>query len=142
GGQLRGRRAADGRAGWSPQDVDLIECHGTGTPMGDAVELRSLRMLWGEGGPRERPCPIGSVKSNIGHLLTAAGVAGLIKTMLAMREGVLPPSANFDRAAPDSPLASGPFRVQTAAERWSSREDCPRRAAISAFGCGGINAHV
>ncbi len=87
-GQLRAMRAACQQAGWSPTDVDLIECHATGTPVGDAVEFASLRSLWGESGWRRGQCVIGSVKSNIGHLLTAAGSAALIKTLLAMKHGV------------------------------------------------------
>ena len=85
-GQLRAMRAAYEQAGWSPRDVDLIECHATGTPVGDAVEFESLKQLWGRSrtaGPPGR-CVIGSVKSNIGHMLTAAGAAGLLKVLLAL----------------------------------------------------------
>jgi acyl transferase domain-containing protein/3-hydroxymyristoyl/3-hydroxydecanoyl-(acyl carrier protein) dehydratase len=123
--------------------VDLIECHGTGTPTGDAVEVQSLRELWGPSGWGVEQCAIGSVKSMIGHLLTAAGAAGLIKMLLALREGVLPPSANYRRAAAIIPLAGSPFRVQTEPRDWPRRADgSPRRAAVNAFGFGGINAHV
>ena len=100
GGQVRAMRAACREAGWEPWDVELIECHGTGTPVGDAVELNSLRELWGGGGgvrelarvgdewkERRLGCVIGSVKSNVGHLLTAAGSAGLLKVLMAMQEG-------------------------------------------------------
>jgi acyl transferase domain-containing protein/3-hydroxymyristoyl/3-hydroxydecanoyl-(acyl carrier protein) dehydratase len=139
GGQLRAMRAAYRQAGWDPCDVDLIECHGTGTPLGDRVELESLRVLWGASCWRPGQCAVGSVKSNIGHLLTAAGAAGLIKTLLALREGRFPPSLNFRQAAVDT----GPFRVPTRSERWERRDDrTPRRAAVSAFGFGGINAHL
>lgn len=143
-GQLRAMRQAYDRASWTPDLVDLIECHGTGTPLGDAVELRSLRALWsGLERDSRRHCRIGSVKSMIGHLLTAAGGAGLLKVLLGMRHGVLPPSAHFERPADDSPLHGAPFRVQTRAEPWERRgRETPRRAAISAFGFGGINAHV
>lgn len=142
-GQLRAMRAAYEQAGWSPADIDLVECHGTGTPAGDAVELASLRTLWADAPDSRMAVPIGSVKSNVGHLLTAAGAAGLIKVLLALREGVLPPSANFMRPAPNSPLADSPFRVLAAPQPWNRRaEKTPRRAAISAFGFGGINAHV
>ncbi|RIK69172.1 MAG: type I polyketide synthase [Planctomycetota bacterium] len=141
-GQLRAMRAAYAQAGWAPDAVDLIECHGTGTPTGDAVEARSLRALWqGLDGPVGR-CPIGSVKSMIGHLLTAAGAAGLIKVLLGMREGVLPPSINYRDHGDVIPLGGSPFRVQTKAEEWNRRAAAPRRAAVSAFGFGGINAHV
>jgi PfaB family protein len=142
-GQLRAMRSAYAEAGIRPDEVDLIECHGTGTPVGDGVEIASLRTLWEESGARGRPCPIGSVKSQIGHLLTGAGAAGLIKTILAMREGVLPPSINFSRSAKVVPLDGSPFRVQTSAEPWKRRGDqSPRRAAVSGFGFGGINAHL
>ena len=141
-GQLRAMHQAYDASGWSPLEVDLIECHGTGTPLGDAVEIRSLCTLWGETGWRPRQCPIGSVKSMIGHLLTGAGAAGLIKTLLALREKTLPPSANYERSGSVIPLEGSPFRVQTEAAEWSKRSAAPRRAAVNAFGFGGINAHV
>ena len=98
-GQLRAMRAAYAAARWNPRDVDLIECHGTGTPIGDAVEFNSLTRLWAGASPPQNPCIIGSVKSNVGHLLTAAGSAGLIKVLLAMRDNILPPTANFESLA-------------------------------------------
>ncbi len=142
-GQLRAMNAAYHSAGWSPSDTDLIECHGAGTPVGDGTELTSLRRLWGESGWRPAQCAIGSVKSMIGHLLTAAGAAGIIKTLLAMHHGVLPPTLHFRQPPPGSPLHDGPFRVQTECDAWHRRApDQPRRAAVSAFGFGGINAHL
>jgi 3-hydroxymyristoyl/3-hydroxydecanoyl-(acyl carrier protein) dehydratase/3-oxoacyl-(acyl-carrier-protein) synthase len=121
----------------------MIECHGAGTPVGDRAELESLRRLWGDAGWRPAQCAIGSVKSMIGHLLTAAGAAGLIKTLLAMNHGVLPPTLHFRQAPAESPLNGGPFRVQTECQAWERRgPDLPRRAAVSAFGFGGINAHL
>ena len=142
-GQLRAMHAAYSSAGWTPFDVDLIECHGAGTPVGDATELQSLRRLWGETGWRPGQCAIGSVKSMIGHLLTAAGAAGIIKVVLAMQHEVLPPTLHFRQAPPDSPLIGGPFRIPTECEPWPRRApDRPRRAAVSAFGFGGINAHL
>ncbi|MCK6486145.1 MAG: type I polyketide synthase [Phycisphaerae bacterium] len=141
-GQLRAMRAAYEAAGWDPTSLDLIECHGTGTPLGDAVEVRSLRELWGATADSNKRCAIGSVKSNIGHLLTAAGIAGLIKVLLALRERTLPPSANFERPNEHIPLAGGPFVVQQRAEPWPAPDSHSRRAAVSAFGFGGINAHL
>jgi acyl transferase domain-containing protein/3-hydroxymyristoyl/3-hydroxydecanoyl-(acyl carrier protein) dehydratase len=183
-GQLRAMRMAYEAAGWSPSDVDLIECHAAGTPRGDAVEVASLKELWSSGaynvarssatgeppqsggnvarrsatgeppqssglprtkdqGPRTNQCVIGSVKSNVGHALTAAGAAGLLKVLLALRERVLPPTANFVRPSPELRLEDSPFRVLTQPEPWPSRyPGTPRRAAISGFGFGGINAHV
>jgi PfaB family protein len=142
-GQVRAMRQAYESAGWSPKDVDLIECHGAGTPVGDAVELQSLRHLWGETGWAMGQCPIGSIKSMIGHLLTGAGAAGMIKTLLALKHQTLPPSLNFSRAPAKSPIHDSPFRVQTEPEPWKKRdENTPRRAAVSAFGFGGINSHL
>ncbi len=142
-GQLRAMRNAYASAGWSPETVELIECHGAGTPVGDATELRSLRTLWESVDRPAGRCAIGSVKSMIGHLLTAAGAAGLIKTLMALDKKILPPSLNFDQPPNDSPLIASPFRVQTSAEPWPDRADgSPRRAAVSAFGFGGINGHV
>jgi len=142
-GQLRAMRAAYRRAGWKPTDVDYIECHGTGTPMGDAVEAESLAALWADAGAARGACAIGSVKSMIGHLLTGAGAAGLIKMILAMRHETLPPTAHFERFGEKTGLAGGPFRVPRVSEAWARRGDgSPRRAAVSAFGFGGINGHV
>jgi acyl transferase domain-containing protein/3-hydroxymyristoyl/3-hydroxydecanoyl-(acyl carrier protein) dehydratase len=142
-GQLRAMRAAYAAAGWSPGDVDLIECHATGTPLGDRTEFASLRELWSETAWRPGQCVIGSVKSTVGHLLTAAGSAGLIKVLLAMRAGTLPPTANFERPAPGIDFDDSPFRIPTAPQPWRPRaEGVPRRAAVSAFGFGGINAHL
>ena len=142
-GQLRAMRAAYIRSGWGPGDVDLIECHATGTPVGDATEVASLRELWSGIQPVEEGAVIGSVKSNIGHLLTAAGAAALTKVLLAMRAKILPPTANFTAPQTGMHLDESPFRVLTASEPWPRREiGVPRRAAVSAFGFGGINAHL
>ena len=147
-GQLRAMRAAYRQAGWAPQDVDLIECHATGTAVGDAVEFASLRELWGEPERdgafwRRGQCTIGSVKSNVGHLLTGAGAAGLVKVLFAMGEGVLPPTANFASPNAEIDLAEGPFRVGKESAPWPRRDDrVPRRAAVSGFGFGGTNAHL
>ncbi|HEV2946093.1 MAG TPA: beta-ketoacyl synthase N-terminal-like domain-containing protein [Gemmataceae bacterium] len=154
-GQLRALQAAYDQAEWDPQDVDLIECHGTGTPAGDSVELESLRLLWKSRTPSSG-CVIGSVKSNIGHTLTAAGAAGLLKVLLALREQTLPPTGNCSHPVPTLARSDSPFRVLSKPEPWCSRpagrdskfqrkvsdEMIPRRAAVNAFGFGGINAHV
>ena len=142
-GQNRSMRAAYRQADWAPADVDVIECHGTGTRRGDAVEFESLSRLWHDQAAPPGACVIGSVKSNVGHLLTGAGAAGLIKTLLAMRAQTLPPTANFTRAPKALPLEASPFRVLVEAAPWPKRGPAtPRRAAVSAFGFGGINAHV
>ncbi len=142
-GQLRAMRTAYQQAGWSVDDVGFIECHGTGTPVGDAVELASMRALWGDTGWTAGQCPIGSIKSMVGHLLTAAGAASTIKTLLGIENRTIPPSANFSAPVKNSPLNDGPFRVQTVPEAWTpKKEGAPLRAAVSSFGFGGINAHI
>jgi PfaB family protein len=142
-GQLRAMRAAYAQSGWAPQDVDLIECHATGTAVGDATEFASLKELWQNGPPPPKHSVLGSVKSNIGHLLTAAGAAALTKVLLAIKEGVLPPTANFSVPPAAIDLEGSPFRVLTAPKQWARRgEGVPRRAAVSAFGFGGINGHL
>ncbi len=139
-GQLRAMRAAYTQAGWHPQDVDHIECHATGTPVGDAVEFNSLCQLW-DGNASAGTCVLGGVKSNIGHLLTAAGAAATIKTLLALKEGILPPTAGFTAPAAAIAMDTSPFTVLRQAQPWPQSQR-PRRAAVSAFGFGGINAHV
>jgi len=110
-GQLRAMRTAYQQAAWRPSAVQLFECHGTGTPVGDAVELRSLTRLFdGEPSPT-RKAAIGSVKSNVGHLLTAAGAAALLKVLLAMKARELPPTANFSRPIDAIDWESSPFQV-------------------------------
>lgn len=142
-GQLRAMKAAYKAAGWSPNEVDLIECHGTGTPLGDRRETESLCALWEGLDAEVGQCAIGSVKSNVGHLLTAAAAAGTIKALMALKNAQLPPSVNFSSAPEDSPLPGSPFRVQREASPWERREpNTPRKAAVSAFGFGGINGHM
>jgi acyl transferase domain-containing protein len=151
-GQIRAMAAAYKKAGWAPDDVQHIECHGSATPVGDGVELNSMKTLWEDAGianGNNATCAIGSVKSMVGHLLTAAGAAGFIKTLMAMKAKQLPPSLNFTAPPENSPLYQTPFRVQSNPEPWVPRplsgdKSIPmaRRAGISAFGFGGINAHV
>ena len=144
-GQLRAMRAAYADAGWEPSDVDLIECHATGTPVGDAVEFASLQALWGDGDGSwsAGQCVISSVKANIGHALTAAGAAGLLKVLLALKHKRYPPTANFAAPGPSLGYDASPFRVLTEPRDWEPRAaGRPRRAAISGFGFGGINAHI
>ncbi len=141
-GQLRSMRMAYKQAGWRPTDVDFIECHGTGTPVGDAAEVKSLINLWKDCDWREGQCAIGSVKSMIGHLLTAAGAAGLFRAIQAMRSGKRWPTANFEKPNPNGGLEKSPFRVLQRTEDWQRRgKDNLYKAAVSAFGFGGINAH-
>lgn len=142
-GQLRAMRTAYEQAGWSPADVQLFECHGTGTPIGDAVELQSLsRLFAGTLSPAGKAI-VGSVKSNVGHLLTAAGAAATIKVLLAMKHSQLPPTANFSNPTSGVDWEQSPFEVLSEPRVWATpSSEQPRRAAVSAFGFGGINAHV
>ena len=142
-GQLRAMRAAYQESRLAPSQIDFIECHATGTPTGDPIEVASLKALWGERGWTRGQCAFGSVKSNIGHLLSAAGSAGLMKVLLAFENETLPPNANFKEANPSAGLSQSAFRVQCEAAAWLRRDaKTPRRAALSAFGFGGINAHL
>ncbi|MDH4134495.1 MAG: hypothetical protein OEV31_06865, partial [Gammaproteobacteria bacterium] len=131
-GQERALRAAYEQAGLKPSDIGLVECHATGTPVGDATELRSMARVFA--GCAD--VPIGSLKSNLGHLITAAGVAGLIKVLAAMKHGKMPPTLHAE--LPNPALDGTPFRLLREAEDWRG----PKRAGISAFGFGGNNAHL
>ncbi len=126
-------------AGIAPADVQYIEAHGTGTLLGDPIEARALGAVVGEGRPAERPCALGSVKTNIGHLESAAGVAGLTKAALAIKHGMLPPSLHYDEPNPHIPFDELCLKVQAKLEPWP---DEPRIAGVSGFGFGGTNAHV
>ncbi|MEW1718165.1 beta-ketoacyl synthase N-terminal-like domain-containing protein [Streptomyces sp. NPDC093109] len=131
-GQVRAMRLAYDAAGLVPGSVSLVECHATGTPVGDAVEARAMARVFGACAD----LPIGSAKSNVGHLLASAGVAGLLKVLGALRTGIRPATLGAER--PLDALAGTPLRVLTAPEPWPG----PRRAAVSAFGFGGTNAHL
>ena len=132
---------AQALAGFAPETISYIEAHGTGTPLGDPIEIAGLTQAFRAGTEAKNFCAIGSVKTNIGHLDVAAGVAGLIKTALALRHGVLPASLHFHAPNPKLDLESSPFRVNTALRAWESGST-PRRAGVSSFGVGGTNAHV
>ncbi len=142
-GQIRAMTAAYESCQWRPDQIQYMECHGTGTPVGDKIETRSIKTLLDHYQCPKARLAIGSVKSMIGHLLTAAGAASLIKTLLALTHKVLPPSANFEAFPEDSPLTDTRVTVQTTPEDWApEKPGQPRRAGVSAFGFGGINAHV
>ena len=134
-GQERAMRLAYERSGIDPESIDLLECHATGTPVGDVVELKSVARLFA----RSPDVPLGSLKSNLGHLITASGAAAMIKVLAAMREETLPPSINAEE--PLEQMRGTPLRVVHEAEPWASRGG-PRRAGINNFGFGGNNAHV
>ncbi|GAA5046127.1 SDR family NAD(P)-dependent oxidoreductase [Nocardia callitridis] len=133
-------RTAWARAGLDPSTAHYIECHGTGTPLGDAVEVAALAEALR--GARTEPIALGSVKSNIGHLEAAAGVTGLIKTALSLQRGVLPPTINFHTESPLLKLAERGLAVPTEPVDLRSIPVHARRAGVSSFGFGGTNAHV
>jgi acyl transferase domain-containing protein/acyl carrier protein len=141
-GQAAVVREALDVAGVEPASVGYIEAHGTGTRLGDPIEVRALTKAFGKrpaGAPR---VALGSLKGNVGHLANAAGVASLIKAALAVEEGRIPPSLHFERPNPDVEFDASPFAVQTALGDWPLRQGGPRRAGVSSFGVGGTNAHV
>lgn len=124
-----------------PATVGYVETHGTATPLGDSIEFAALTKAYRARTDKRNFCAIGSVKTNIGHLDAAAGVAGLIKTVLALKHKQLPPSLHFERPNPALDLARSPFIVNTKLTVWEAA-DAPRRAGVSSFGIGGTNAHV
>lgn len=128
-------------AGISAEQIGYIETHGTGTRLGDPIEIAALRQSFAESTDRRQFCAIGSAKTNIGHLGATAGVAGLIKAVMAVREGILPPSLHFDRANPEIDFETSPFYVNTVVRPWPE-STATRCAAVTSLGLGGTNAHV
>ncbi len=128
------------RAGVTPSDIDYVEAHGTGTILGDPIEVQALGEVYKEY-PRQVPCYIASVKTNIGHLETAAGIAGLIKIVLAMQHEEIPPHLHFKKINPHIPIDELPFQIPVTAIPWK-KGNKPRMAAVSSYGFGGTNAHL
>ena len=136
---LSGRRwLAPGLTGG---DVDYLEAHGTGTPLGDPIEVQAAAAAYGASRDADRPLLMGSVKTNIGHLESASGAAGLIKVVLSLQHELLPQSLHFDNPSPHIPWDSLPVRVVDKAIPWQANGR-PRRAGVSSFGFTGTNAHV
>jgi acyl transferase domain-containing protein len=133
--------AAQALAGVHPDDLGFIEAHGTGTPLGDSVEVAALAQVFRARTERRGFCALGSIKPNIGHLDAAAGVTSLIKAILAVEHGELPPTLHFTRPSPGLELDRSPFYVSAELAPWPSSAG-PRRAGVEAFGIGGTNAHV
>jgi acyl transferase domain-containing protein/acyl carrier protein len=140
-GQAAVIRAAHLAAGVEPETLEYVEAHGTGTELGDPIEVAALTKAFRARTPNVGFCALGSVKSNIGHLDVAAGIAGLIKTVMALKHKMIPPSLHFSEPNPKIDFAASPFYVNTALRDWSS-EGRPRRAGVSSFGMGGTNAHI
>ncbi|NQZ11449.1 MAG: SDR family NAD(P)-dependent oxidoreductase, partial [Algicola sp.] len=136
-------------AGVSPNTVDYIETHGTGTPLGDPIEIDGLKQAFkklyenhGLAPAQTAHIGLGAVKTNIGHLEPAAGIAGILKVLLAMKHQVLPPSVNFESQNPYIKLENSPFYLNTEKRAWPIKAGIPRRAGVSSFGFGGTNAHI
>ncbi|MFJ5104713.1 amino acid adenylation domain-containing protein [Streptomyces sp. NPDC088554] len=141
-GQVEVVRQALRRAAVPAGTISYVEAHGTGTRLGDPIELEALSRALGEGTPNTAFCTVGSVKPNIGHLDSCAGMAGLIKTVLMLRHRTLVPTLHLTRPNPELPLADGPLALGTELRPWPSPHGVPRRAGVSALGVGGTNAHV
>ena len=139
--QIAVLRAACGNAGVPPGEVDYVEAHGTGTLLGDPIEARALGTVFGRGRPVDSPLLIGAIKTNIGHLEAAAGIAGLIKATLAVQHGHIPANQHFDAPNPLIPFQDIRLKVVADPADWPS-SGRPRRAGVSSFGFGGTNAHV
>ncbi|MGA8439230.1 MAG: SDR family oxidoreductase [Candidatus Sulfotelmatobacter sp.] len=140
-GQSAAIRAAHHMSGVSAESIGYVEAHGTGTILGDPIELSALTEVFRASTDRRGYCGIGSVKSNFGHLSCAAGVSGLIKTVLALEHGAIPPTVHYKAPNPAIDLATSPFYVTSKLRRWE-RNGSPRRAGVSSFGVGGTNAHL
>lgn len=139
-GQAQVIAEAQAIAGIHPDTISYIEAHGTGTKMGDPIEVAALTQVFREKTARKGFCGLGSVKSNIGHLDAAAGIAGLVKTVLSLKHRLVPASLHFDRPNPELGLGDSPFFVNSTLRAWES--PAPRRAGVSSFGIGGTNVHL
>ena len=135
-------QAALADAGVSPLQVDFLEAHGTGTPVGDPIELNAVASVYGKGRKDGDSLLIGSSKTNIGHAESAAGIAGLIKAMLALKRGVIPKHLHFHNPTPSIDWENSPLKVTTSTMDWPRRGNGPRVAGVNSFGISGTNAHI
>ncbi|HIK05171.1 MAG TPA: acyltransferase domain-containing protein [Trichormus sp. M33_DOE_039] len=140
-GQAKAITTALAKAKINPETIQYIETHGTGTALGDPIEITALTKAFSPHTNQKQFCAVGSVKTNIGHLDAAAGISGLIKTALALKHKQIPPSLNFTAANPQIDFANSPFFVNTQLTPWINHQH-PRRAGVSSFGMGGTNAHA
>src|SRR5690606_12483322 len=138
-GQAKAIRDAIQKSGIQPDTIDYVETHGTATHLGDPIEISALSA--GFGNNSNHTCALGSVKANIGHLDAAAGIAGLIKTIQAIKYKQLPPSINFNNLNSKINLGNSPFHINVEQKNWP-HNGRPRRAAVSSFGIGGTNVHM
>lgn len=140
-GQAKAIAGAYSRAGVDLETVTCIEAHGTGTPLGDPIEIEALKQVFAAKTDKKGFCAVGSVKTNIGHLDAAAGVTGFIKTVLALKNGKIPPSLNYNKPNPKIDFQDSPFYVNSKLREWK-KQSGPLRAGVSSFGIGGTNAHA
>ncbi len=139
-GQVEAIKSAFKRSGLAPQDIDYVELHGTGTKLGDPVEITALKSVYGK--TRPHPCYLGSVKANIGHTSSCAGLSGLLKILLCFKHDAIPPLAHFKQLNTHMTLNEAHFRVNQKTVPWPRHENRVRRAGLSSFGFGGTNVHV
>jgi acyl transferase domain-containing protein/SAM-dependent methyltransferase len=128
--------------GIDPADIQMVEAHGTGTKLGDPIEFRALTQAFRKSTEQKRYCAIGSIKTNIGHTLTAAGIAGVIKILLALQHRQIPPSLHYEHGNSHIDFENSPFFVNTTLRPWTAAAGKTRRAAVSSFGVSGTNAHM
>ncbi|MFE1744072.1 SDR family NAD(P)-dependent oxidoreductase [Coleofasciculus sp. H7-2] len=140
-GQVAVISKAQELAGIDPETITYVEAHGTGTALGDPIEIAGLTKVFAAKTQKKQYCAIGSVKTNIGHLIFASGVAGLIKAVLTLKHKLIPPNLHFEQPNPRIDFANSPFYVNTQLSEWKTN-GTPRRAAVNSFGVGGTNAHV
>ena len=140
-GQAQVIQMAQAMSGIAPETISYVEAHGTATLLGDPIEVAALSQAFRSGTDKKQFCALGSVKSNVGHLASAAGVTGLIKTVLSLKHAMIPPSLNFKTPNPQINFAESPFFVNDKLREWDANGS-PRRAAVSSFGVGGTNAHI